>query len=149
MYCPKCGAMMDGDTCAFCGAKASSGGSSNAGQQNYGGYGGAPSNQYASAPRKQGGGGFYDYFVTNLVLTILMCLGGPQGILPLIGLIFSIGSRSARDRGDWATARSKAGVAKVMFWITIVLFVLIIVGLAVYLANMDPEELQRRHSTRY
>lgn len=135
MYCPNCGAMMDGDTCALCGSRASSGGAQGGGyggdRQSYGGgYGGMPANPYAATPR-QASGGYYDYFVPNLVLTILMCIGGPQGIFPLIGLIYSIGSRSARDVGDMATARSKAAVAKTMFWITIGLFVLLVALIAI------------------
>ena len=156
MYCPNCGAMMDGDTCAFCGSRASSGGGSGGGQQPYvggyggaqqsfGGYGGGPANPYAATPRRNYSADFSDFLVPNIILTVLAaCACKLVGaIIPGIGLIFSILSRNALSAGDIASARSRAVVAKVFFWISLVLILIGIVLMIIFLTSEEGQKLIR------
>lgn len=64
-----------------------------------------------------------DYLAWNILATILCCL--PLGIA---GIIFSCAAKSAARVGDFQTARSKAATAKTLFFISLVIGLIVILG---------------------
>ena len=151
MFCPKCGSMVEGNVCGLCGAQISGdvqqptvGGYGGA-QRSYGAYGGAPGNPYSGASRNYVAD-FSDFLVPNIILTIVAaCLCRLIGaIVPGIGLLFSILSRNALAAGDIALARSRAVVAKVFFWISLVLILIGIVLMIIFLTSEEGQKLIRQ-----
>ena len=62
--------------------------------------------------------------VLNILMIVLGCCCSISGILGIIGLVFAIQSNNAVKAGDAVTAENKAKTAKILFFVSLGLFVL-------------------------
>lgn len=67
------------------------------------------------------------WIVLNILMIVLGCCCTISGILGIIGLVFAIQSNNAVKAGDAFTAEDKAKTAKILFFVSLGIFVLQIV----------------------
>ncbi len=83
------------------------------------------------------------WIILNIVMIVLGCCCSFSGIAGIIGLVFAIQGSNAVKAGDLATAQSKLKTAKILFFVSLGLFVVgnilgIVTGLfSDYLAQLE------------
>lgn len=83
------------------------------------------------------------WIILNIVMIVLGCCCSFSGIAGIIGLVFAIQGNNAVKAGDLATAQSKLKTAKILFFVSLGLFVVgnilgIVTGLfSDYLAQLE------------
>lgn len=99
MVCPNCGAQLppDAQFCTQCGVSLNA----------------------SAAPGQNVPVRVNTYLIPNILVTVLCGFVG-FGVTGIVGVIFSILSNNACSRGDVADAITKANVAKILFWISVV-----------------------------
>ena len=110
MFCPKCGAEVQGAFCPQCGAQVDSASSD-------------ASNPYAAPADLPNGGApvaVDDFLSWNIFATLCCCL--PIGIF---GIVKSTSARAAAKVGDLATAEADAAQARKAFWWALILGLII------------------------
>lgn len=89
-----------------------------------------------TAPQQAAPANFKDYMTANIILLVvsLLCAGGCVGmILSIVGIVMGSQAKSAYSIGDYATAESKAKVAKIMMLVTIVMVVISLIATGIIL----------------
>lgn len=89
-----------------------------------------------AAPQQAAPANFKDYMTANIILLVvsLLCAGGCVGmILSIVGIVMGSQAKSAYSIGDYATAESKAKVAKIMMLVTIVMVVIGLIATGIIL----------------
>ena len=121
VYCPKCGAMITGEYCFFCGSSRE--GDKTSGESPYetlgkGAWGSNSSQQIWL---------INDYMVANIIAFLFF-----SRIFGLIGIFRSSACRSAKKAGNYALAQEKSESAASMFKISLALFLIpLMIGIAV------------------
>lgn len=83
------------------------------------------------------------WIILNIVMIVLGCCCSFSGIAGIIGLVFAIQGNNAVKAGDFATAQNKLKTAKILFFVSLGLFVVgnilgIVTGLfSDYLAQLE------------
>lgn len=83
------------------------------------------------------------WIILNIIMIVLGCCCTFSGIAGIIGLVFAIQGSNAVKAGDFATAQSKLKTAKILFFVSLGLFVVgnilgIVTGLfSDYLAQLE------------
>jgi len=134
MFCPKCGTDNPAGamSCAKCGgplaAQPQAPGAQPPAQQQYGGV------QPPAAAQSYSGqavAAIQNYMTHNIIMTVvstLACCNIVSLALAIVGIVFASNSKKAAAQGDVNGAQSAANTAKILFFISLGLVILFLVG---------------------